>query len=93
MMQGCSNKYLDLQVNKSFFPLSLSLLISFSVKVCFIARSLTKIGHASMNQALMVLATKSCSLLFAYILGLFLNQSLMIVATKSCSNLLPIEFL
>ena len=48
--------------NNSSFPLSL--LISPLVKVCFIATSLTKVGHASMNQALMVLATKSCSLLF-----------------------------
>ena len=62
MMQGCSNKYLDLQVNKSSYPLSL--LISPLVKVRFIARSLTKVGQTSMNQALMVLATKSCSLLF-----------------------------
>ncbi|WZZ70990.1 hypothetical protein YC2023_082360 [Brassica napus] len=33
-------------------------------KSAYIARSLTKIGHASMNQALMVVATKTCSLLF-----------------------------
>ncbi|KAG5397531.1 hypothetical protein IGI04_019345 [Brassica rapa subsp. trilocularis] len=33
-------------------------------KSAYIAKSLTKIGQASMNQALMVVATKSCSLLF-----------------------------
>ena len=91
MMQGCSNKYLDLQINNNSF--SLSLLISPLVKVCFIARSLTKVEQASMNQVLMVLATKSCSLLFDLYPRIFVNQVLMVVATKSCSNSLPIEFL
>ena len=62
MMQGCSKKYLDLKVNNSSYHLSL--LISPLVKVYFIARSLTKVGQASMDQALMVFATKSCSLFF-----------------------------
>ncbi|KAG5378357.1 hypothetical protein IGI04_026199 [Brassica rapa subsp. trilocularis] len=30
MMQGCSNKYLDLQVNNSSYPLALSLSTNFS---------------------------------------------------------------
>ncbi|KAG5410917.1 hypothetical protein IGI04_007236 [Brassica rapa subsp. trilocularis] len=47
MMQGFSNKYLDLQS-----------------KSAYIARSLPKIGQTSMNKDLMVVATKSSSLLF-----------------------------
>ncbi|KAL0668911.1 hypothetical protein Bca4012_031615 [Brassica carinata] len=80
-MQGFSNKYLNLQVNNSSFPLSL--LISPLVKVCFIARSLTNVGQASMNQALKVVATKSFRILFV---GILMKQALMVVATKSCSD-------
>ena len=53
-MQGFSNKYLDLQVNISSYPLSL-LIFSLSQNLLIFARSLTKIGHASVNQALMVM--------------------------------------
>ena len=63
MMQGLSNKYLDLQVNISSYPLSL-LIFSLSQSLLIFARSLTKIGQASINQALMVVSTKSCSLRF-----------------------------
>ncbi|WZZ35874.1 hypothetical protein YC2023_019275 [Brassica napus] len=62
-MQGFSNKYLDLQVNISSYPLFL-LTFSLSQSLLIFARSLTKIGQASMNQDLMVVATKSCSLFF-----------------------------
>ncbi|KAF3546348.1 hypothetical protein DY000_02006494 [Brassica cretica] len=57
MMQRFSNKYLDLQINISSYPLSL-LIFSPSQSLLILARSLTKIGQASMNQALMVVATK-----------------------------------
>ena len=60
MMQGFSNKYLDLQVNITSYPLSL-LIFSLSQSLLIFARSLTKIGQASMNQALMVVSTKSYS--------------------------------
>ena len=56
MMQRFSDKYLDLHANISSYHLSQS-------KSAYIARSLTKIVQASMNQAVMVVATKSCSLL------------------------------
>ena len=79
------------EVSRSSFPVSLQ--ISPLVKVGFIARSLTKVGYASMNQALMVLATKSYSLLFDLYPRIFVKQALMVVAIKSCSNPLPIEFL
>ena len=62
MIEGFSNKYLDLQVNISSYPLSL-LIFSLSQSLLIFARSLTKIEQASMNQALMVVATKSWSLL------------------------------
>ncbi|KAG5415447.1 hypothetical protein IGI04_003014 [Brassica rapa subsp. trilocularis] len=54
-MLGYSDKYLKLQSLSNF---------SLESKFASIARSLTKIGQASMNQDLMVVATKSCSLLF-----------------------------
>jgi len=56
-MQGLSNKYLDLQLNISSYTLSL-LIFSPSQRLVIFARSLTKIRQASMNQALMVVATK-----------------------------------
>ena len=84
-MQGCSNKYLDLQVNISSYHLSL-LIFSLCQSLLILARSLTKIGQASMNQALMVVATKSCSLLFDLYPRIHMNRTLMIVATKSRSN-------
>ncbi|KAG5374390.1 hypothetical protein IGI04_042307, partial [Brassica rapa subsp. trilocularis] len=39
-----------------------------------------------MNQALVVVATKSCSLLFDLYLRIHMNRTLMIAATKSRSN-------
>ncbi|KAG5414585.1 hypothetical protein IGI04_002152, partial [Brassica rapa subsp. trilocularis] len=50
------------------------------------AGSLTKIGQASMNQALMVVATKSCSHLFDLYPRIHVNRTLMIAATKFRSN-------
>ena len=46
-----------------------------------------------MNHALMVLATKSCSLLFYLYPRIFVTQLLMVVATKSSSNPLLIRIL
>ena len=83
MMQGFSNKYLDLQVKVSSYLLSL--LISLFSQSLLIAGSLTRIGHAFMNQALMVVATKSCSLLFDLYPRIHMNRTLMIAATKSRS--------
>ena len=83
-MQGFSNKYLDLQVNGSFF-LSLLQFLSHS-KSAFIARSLTKIGQTSMNQTLMVLATKSCSLLFDIYPRILCESSL-----NGCSHQILLE--
>ena len=81
MMQGFSNKYLDLQVNISSYHLSL-LNFSLSQSLLIFARSLTKIGLASMNQTLMMVATKSCSLLFDLYPRIFVKQALMVVAAK-----------
>ena len=44
--------------------------------------SLTKIGQASMNQVLMVVATKSCSHLFDVYPRIHVNRTLTIAATK-----------
>ncbi|KAG5411105.1 hypothetical protein IGI04_007424 [Brassica rapa subsp. trilocularis] len=59
------------RVNNSSYPLSQS-------KSAYIAKSLTKIGQASMNEALMVLAAKYGSLFLTYILGSFVKQALMV---------------
>ncbi|KAL0682499.1 hypothetical protein Bca4012_049346 [Brassica carinata] len=48
--------------------------------------SVTMIGQASMNQDLMVVATKSCLLLFDLYPRIPCEQALMVVATKSCSD-------
>ncbi|KAF2533034.1 hypothetical protein F2Q70_00031305 [Brassica cretica] len=46
----------------------------------------SQIGHASMNQDLMVVATKSCSLLFDLYPRIHMNRALKIATTKSRSN-------
>ena len=85
MMQRFSNKYLHLQVKINSYPLSL-LIFSLSQSLFIFARSLTKIGQTSMNQALMVVATKSCALIFDLFPRIHVNRTLMIAATKFRSN-------
>ncbi|KAF3495731.1 hypothetical protein DY000_02052215 [Brassica cretica] len=57
------------------------------------AGPLTKIGQASLNQALMVVANKSCSLLFDLYRRIHMNRTLMIATTKSRSNSFLLESL
>ena len=84
MMQGFSNKYQDLHVKVSFYLFSL--LISLFSQSLLISGSLTKIGQTFLNQVLMVVATKPCSLLFDLYTRIHMNRTLMIADTKSRSD-------
>ncbi|KAF3596558.1 hypothetical protein DY000_02022823 [Brassica cretica] len=89
-MQGFSDKYLELQEKLvPNFSLSNFSLESKSASIAgsVTTGSVTKIGQASKNQDLMVVATKPCSLLFDLYPRILCEASL-----EDCRLEVPFEF-
>ncbi|KAF3526400.1 hypothetical protein F2Q69_00047306 [Brassica cretica] len=89
-MQGISDKYLELQhkYKSACFTLGVSITgCKDSRQVSGTAGSVTKIGQTSMNQVLMVVATKPCSLLSDLYPRILCEASL-----EDCRLQVPFEF-